>query len=97
MPYAKNHYDDTLQANICQRHHLRHANAITCNIGGSSNTAKHLTPNNGLIERDDRDEHKSPYDTPHEMLHAYGKPKHGAKGKDISAAANSARNPSSAV
>ena len=31
MTYAKNHNDDTLQASICQRHHLRHANAITCN------------------------------------------------------------------
>ena len=32
MTYAKNHYDDTLQASICQRHQLHHANAITCNM-----------------------------------------------------------------
>ena len=32
MTYAKNHHDDTLQASIYQRHHLRHANAITCNM-----------------------------------------------------------------
>ena len=43
-----------------------------------------MTPNNGLIKRDDRDGYKAPYDTPHEMLLAYGKPKRDAKGKGIS-------------
>ena len=55
--------------------------------GEAVNTANYLhrlTPNNGLIKRDDRDGYEAPYNTPHEMLHAYGKPRHDAKGKDIS-------------
>ena len=32
------------------------------------------SPNNGLIKRDDRDGYKAPYETPYEMLQAYGKP-----------------------
>ena len=55
--------------------------------GETVNTANYLhrmTPNNGLIKRDGRDGYKAPYNTPHEMLPAYGKPKHDAEGKDIS-------------
>ena len=50
----------------------------------SANYLHRMAPNNSLIKRDDRDGHKAPYDTPHEMLHAYGKPKRDAEGKDIS-------------
>ena len=49
-----------------------------------ANCLLRMTPNNGLIKRDDRDGYKAPYDSPHEMLHAYGKPKRDAEGKDIS-------------
>ena len=55
--------------------------------GEAVNTANYLlrmTPNNGLVKRDDRNGYKASYDTPHEMLHAYGKPKRDAEGKDIS-------------
>ena len=31
------------------------------------------SPNNGIIKRDDHDDYKAPYNTPYEMLHAYGK------------------------
>ena len=50
-------------------------------------TAAHLhrrPPNNGLIQRDDRDGYKAPYDTPFEMLHAYEKPHHDSEGNKIS-------------
>ena len=33
-----------------------------------------LSPNEGLTKRDDRDGYKAAYETPYEMLHAYGKP-----------------------
>ena len=33
-----------------------------------------LTPNEELTKRDDLDGYKAAYETPYEMLHAYGKP-----------------------
>ena len=45
----------------------------------TANYLHRLTPTNGLIKRDDRDGYKAPYNTPYEMLHAYGKPKHDAE------------------
>ena len=49
-----------------------------------ANYLHRMTPNNGLIKCDDQDRYKTPYNTPHEMLLTYGKPKHDAEGKDIS-------------
>ena len=43
-----------------------------------------LTPNEGLTKRDDRDGYKAAYETPYEMLHAYGKPPINANGNKIS-------------
>jgi len=45
--------------------------------GEAINTAVYLhqrSPNEGLTKRDDRDDYKAPYETPYEMLHAFGKP-----------------------
>ena len=50
----------------------------------AANYLHRMTPNNSLIKRDDQDRYKAPYNTPHEMLLTYGKPKHDAEGKDIS-------------
>ena len=43
-----------------------------------------LTLNEGLMKRDDRDGYKAAYDTPYEMLHAYGKPAVDPNGNKIS-------------
>lgn len=50
----------------------------------TANCLHRLTPNSGLIKRDDRDRCGAPHDIPHETLHAYGKRQRDAKGKDIS-------------
>ena len=42
------------------------------------------SPNNGLTKRDDRDGYKAPYETPYEMLRAYGKPAIDKDGNTIS-------------
>ena len=41
-------------------------------------------PNRGLTYRDDRDGYKAPYETPYEMLQAYGKPAMDKNGSAIS-------------
>ncbi|KAF8535468.1 hypothetical protein BDD12DRAFT_892768 [Trichophaea hybrida] len=45
--------------------------------------------NEGLAKRDNRDGYKAPYETPNEMLHAFGKPTHDDDGNKISAEAKS--------
>ncbi|KAF8535738.1 hypothetical protein BDD12DRAFT_891912 [Trichophaea hybrida] len=45
--------------------------------------------NEGLAKRDDRDGYKAPYETPYEMLHAFGKSTHDDDGNKISAEAKS--------
>ena len=55
--------------------------------GEAVNTAVYLhrlTPNEGLTKRDDRDGYKAAYETPYEMLHAYGKSTHDPNGIAIS-------------
>jgi len=55
--------------------------------GEAVNTAVYLhqqSPNEGLTIRDDRDGYKAPYETPYEMLHAFGKPAHDKAGNKIS-------------
>ena len=55
--------------------------------GEAVNTAVYLhqrSPNKGLTKRDDRDGYQAPYETPYEMLQAFGKPSHDNNGKVIS-------------
>jgi hypothetical protein len=55
--------------------------------GEAVNPAVYLhqrSPNEGLTKRDVRDGHKAPYETPYEMLHAFGKPAHDKAGNEIS-------------
>ena len=42
------------------------------------------SPNNGLIKRDNQDGYKAPYETPYEILQAYGKPAIDKDGNAIS-------------
>jgi len=55
--------------------------------GEAVNTAVYLrqrSSNEGLTKRDDRDGYKAPYETPYEMLHAFGKTTHDDAGNKIS-------------
>jgi hypothetical protein len=55
--------------------------------GEAVNTAVYLyqrSTNEGLAKRDDRAGYKVPYETPYEMLHAFGNPTHNDDGNKIS-------------
>ena len=42
------------------------------------------SPSNSLLQVDDRQGHKATYNTPYEILHAYGMPYHSSEGNKIS-------------
>jgi hypothetical protein len=55
--------------------------------GEAVHTAVYLhqrSPNEGITKRDDRDGYQAPYETPYEMLQAFGKPSHDNNGNVIS-------------